>query len=693
MDRGNESIYKRIKELSQSHQMEPLYRSELDTILSRDGYKFDYKELGLLVREAYEFFSNDEAIRRAFVDQSTGRNLVDSSRAIESLQSMVPDLVKRTFEVTLDQTRNSLSDLEQWLKTTESGAITVAGNKLMDVVQGTAGVVKIQKQATATFEQFKGLVDGYERSKNDLTHLITDFTYVRNSIVDAYRTYSSQLLDLFGDKIRVVAPDLFDFDKIEWLDVDAINKDNELKFHTLIKSSYEIMSLISQSFQDKAKSVLSTLGNRQVTNEVKGILVAVDIFSHYANAQFNTKRLKGQYNSFVSKLLMDRDWIVTDMERLYAIYKSINDVALYKADTFVKRQKEVLQEGMSDLMSALYNTSELKELNEKRASLLVQIKHVEDQLADTDGSITAYQSSAEQFTHTVNNLRPLYNRAEAEKPNKPSVILNLLTFGQKKKKYQQRLYLWNDEYGYVVEEYQDAEANQAYFNGEIKELEKKAERLKPELVKLNNELKKLNATIMEKIKPNQALRAEVGKNLKDIVMMLRLAREIANTTIDEALVKAVEVDYNDTSSIQSEANERAIDKFVAELQGSIRDVADSQHNALEGDREAVSSVADAGEGLATLLGSYVKLAQQNEVNRGNREAYTKALAPLKERFQQIIRDCDNQSILLRNAVAKVNLAGDRDTLSKAFAELSDGSIKLSDKEIDAFLNGEHIIEL
>lgn len=759
MEDSRISLYKRIKEIADDHSTEALYRSELEILLEREGYEFNYKEISILVREAYEFFKRDEIIRAAFIDQSTNRPLVDSGAAIQSLQSFVPEVIKSTIEQTLDNTCQSLSDLERSLNGTEHQVVVDGSRKLMNVIQGTANIVKIQEEATLTFQKFQDLIDGYECAKNDLTHLITDFTYIRNSIIESYRKYSSQLLDLFGDKIRVIAPEIFDFNEIEWLDVEAINKSNKLQFHNLMNSSYEIMSLVSQNFNNKSKSVFQTLGAKGVSNEVKGILVAIDIFSHYADAQMNTNKLKGEFNSFVSKLLMDRDWIETDIERLYAIYKSINDVALYKAYTYTKKQSEVLEVGMSDLITTLYNTPELQELNENREDILSQIKDIEDRLADVEASVCAYHSNAECYNHTITNLQPLYNKSLAEKPKKPSAIVNVITFGQKKKKYQEHLYLWNSEYYYVVQEYQDAKANYNYFISQIEGLEKNKTIIKSDLNRLNKDLKQLNNLIFEKIKPNLELRAQVAGKLKDVVMMLRLAREIADTKIDDSLLNAVKVNYNDDASIKIEAANKAIDQFVAQLQLSVQSVSSKTLDRLEENKEFVgllksdlheeqsrlmlsgedseinkgfieptdnqvadtelqiaenekilefyetdetaitetkmvaSYTADATEDLVLLLGSYMKLYKQYDVNRKTREVYSQALNPLKEKFQQIIRNTDKQSQVLSDAVAKVNLSTDRQALSKAFEELSDGDIRLSDEDIEAFLNGNHTIEL
>lgn len=757
------NLYRLIKEIADAQQEESLYRTELETILGHEGYSFGYLEISNLVREAYEYFDKDRKIRSAFIDQSTGRSLVDSVGLVLSLQSSEPKVMKNTMEQCLEITHNSLSELDSLVSDSASLEIVTAGRKLLDVVKGKAGIVKIQNHATHAFQQFQGIVDSYEHAKNDVEYLLSDFAYVRNNIIKSYRKYSSQLLDVFGDRIRVVAPEIFDFNKIEWLDVTTIYKDNELEFHTLMDSSYEIMSLVSQSFQSRGQNVVHTLSSQGVSREVKGVLVAFEVFSHYAEAQVNTNALKRQFNLFVSKLLKDREWIVADLERLYAIYKSINDVALYKAQTFLNRQKEVLESGMSELIETLYDTPELKALNDERDAVLEQFKQVEDKLASIEASICTYQANAEQYKHTIDNLQDIYNGALFTKPKKPSIVANAFTFGKKRKKYRVNLSLWHNEYGQAIVEYQEAQSDYGYFTDAIKELRKNAEKLKGEIEQLNTQLNRLNENILQVISPNEELRAIVAKNLKDIVMMLRLAREIAGTKVDDRLLKAVRVDYNNKFASNIEEDEKKIDEFIAQFSESARELTDSKLHVLEKQKEEIvdhkdllveeqalllanqeemlkkaspddrsivqdkespvdferrllenaemiseveckealveeiklvaNSSKDAIESLSHLMGSYLKLIQTNELNRKDREEYSKALSPLKEEFQKIIQESNKKGDLLREVVTKVNLASDRDTLSKAFKELSDGEISLSDGEVKAFLDGRYTIEL
>lgn len=65
-----------------------------------------------------------------------------------------------------------------------------------------------------------------------------------------------KLIDIYGDSIKMVSPDLFDFKRIEWLDVDEMLKYVELEYNKLSENCAVLMGQISDSFRASLQNSL-----------------------------------------------------------------------------------------------------------------------------------------------------------------------------------------------------------------------------------------------------------------------------------------------------------------------------------------------------------------------------------------------------------------------------------------------------
>ena len=65
---------------------------------------------------------------------------------------------------------------------------------------------------------------------------------MRGQICTLYRQYAMTLTDAFGDSIKAISPDLFDFDSIEWLDVQGMLQNVKLDYDRITEKCSILMS-------------------------------------------------------------------------------------------------------------------------------------------------------------------------------------------------------------------------------------------------------------------------------------------------------------------------------------------------------------------------------------------------------------------------------------------------------------------
>ena len=73
------------------------------------------------------------------------------------------------------------------------------------------------------------MVGTYHEGEDTVRRNIADFTTLRTDIGTTYQEFAMQLIDIYGDNIKAVAPNLFDFNQVQFLDVDSMLKHTELE--------------------------------------------------------------------------------------------------------------------------------------------------------------------------------------------------------------------------------------------------------------------------------------------------------------------------------------------------------------------------------------------------------------------------------------------------------------------------------
>ena len=187
--------------------------------------------------------------------------------------------------------------------------------------------------------------------------------------------------------------------------------------------------------------------------------------------------------------------------------------------------------------------------------------------------------------------------------------------------------------------------------------------------------------------------------------LLRLAREIASSKIDERLINATIVQdpeeltlpdnvLQGLSTFTSTLREVSLPSIQDEMLNNIKSLDNEDSTISEADKEAFrTQVASTAQSINQLIDSVAKLQLLKEQSQISRHDLEQKYATLQNEFRGIIEATDNQSELLREAFSQMNTAHSPREIKEALYHLSNGQLIASMKEINDFLSGNGSITL
>ena len=573
------------------------------------------------------------------------------------------------------------------------------------------------------FDKYTNMVEAYHYAEDSVRGNIEDFTSLRSDIGTVYRDYALKLIDIYGDSIKMVSPDLFDFKRIEWLDVDEMLKYVELEYNKLTEKCAALIGEISDSFRTSLQGSLQAYKSLSNGNKSLGLAMAgLTMLEHYMGASERTNRLKSDLSVFQMSVKHDATRIKADMGRLLVICKMLNDVVIPKANVFLRYGEKLLASDLKATLDALYADETIRPLEEQRRSLLQQMKALDMEMNDHLQNIDVYTSLINDITATLESKQGSYMEAKAKKPSKPFFLVNWITFGMANKNYYRDFAEWNAVCFPLVREYENYQVDLKLDKEELESHREEQTRIKNDYAKLSCELDKVSKEIRSKIVCSDELKLKMLKHLRDMVAMLKLGREIMESKIDEKLVHTVDIpDYREAAKLPADV-EQNLSLFTGMLADNLHADKDMAKNLLDGveaytkdhkkiegktaqqnkpaeySEEDLAQVTGAMEqslqkGIA-LFDSFAKLKALQLNGKLASVAYDKELKKHTDKFQREMAKIDNKSAYLREVFKRINLAGSEVECKQAMELMSDLSgFSLSEQEFTEFINGKKQIEL
>lgn len=692
---------------------ETYLRADLAYELKQYGIDADSIDVSRLALEAYKYFNNDRNIKQAFVTNDSRSALIDEYQLTDLLDNDKPEDAMALASKELAKTSDTLAALKRDIDMNMSLAVAKAASGMMDTVTGTGSVKAVRTEASTLFDRYSKMVGTYHEGEDTVRRNIADFTTLRTDIGTTYQEFAMQLIDIYGDNVKAVAPNLFDFNQVQFLDVDSMLKHTELEYNRISDKCSALIGEISDSFQNSLKSSVAAYKSAGQGNKALGLAMAgLGMLNHYMEAGERTNRLRSDLSVFKTSIKHDSTLIKADLGRLLVIYKTLNDVVIPKADIFLRYASKLISSDIKAITDSLYDNAEIRPLEEQRRELLAQLKVLDGEINDHLQNIDVYQSLISDITTTLDSKGASYRDAKARKPSKPFFLLNIVTFGKANKDYNRNYAEWDAVCYPLVREYENYQVDLKLDKDELAahQSDLKAKQQEQHLVK--QKLDEVNKQIRSKINASNDTQLKMLPHLRTVIAMLRLGREIMETKLDKKLTGTVSIpDFKSTQKLPADI-ENNLSLFTSTLADNIhadRGMAEALLNGVddyrgvdEKDRkyseEDLAQVTEASEltlqqGMS-LLDSALQLKKQQLNGKLASAAYDEAFDKIASDFRKQIKGIDNKSAFVREVMRRANLAKNDEERKQALLMLSELSGQnLSEQEFKDFINGKKQISL
>lgn len=697
-------LYNAIKEIAQKViDLNMVYtRSDLAFELYNHDIQVDSIDVGDAVWNAYKFFNKPKLLNEAFITNDLTDSLLSSYIARDMAEG---DFETHTTDF-LDKNSEDLKRNQSFLEVASkdfshrvSALPTRARNQSADkvsnflqnateVVTATKGVRDVSYQAEALFSAVNEVNNAYKSAIASVRNSIDYFALQREHLLKIYYYYSSVLLDLYGDRIRVVEPELFDYNRIEFLDVDAILEGLSTDIFMLQDECTEL----SSQFMDNTMQIAESTGQfAKDSRNVKASLIygGGQLLMHQLSAHQQTAQVKSEFERIKRKAITAVAEMQGDSGRLFQIFKVINDLHISRALAFNRYADKVLTEEINGLLSVIYGSDEMIKLQQERESLINMLQDINRKMEDAELHVALYEGRVKGYDDFLNGGRAHYEEILASLPKKPSTLQRVLTMDRVADKYNEVLRLYYEDGSvdflndYISTQYEKQldETELEHHRNLITEFQQKREELNKKLTQLSLEASKMIYTDKE-------LSAKFGKHLVSIVGLLKGARNIINSGIEESLQRPVVVsDYSELFEVPMESRE-ALEKLASKLH-TFADERVSVSSSVMG----VSAV-DIAHSAVDMLKEYTMLELEKEQTAMAAEAYQAERARLKAKFQQACSEIDDKSSVILETLKIINTTDNREVMIKGLAFLADVDLDdFSQEDIDDFLLGKKVIEL
>lgn len=453
-------------------------------------------------------------------------------------------------------------------------------------------------------------------------------------------------------------------------------------------------------------------------------MAGLGMLDHYMVSSEKANRLRGDLQQLQTSVKHDATRIKADMGRLTVIYKTLNDIVIPKSNVYLRFASQLMDSDFRSMTDALYGEASVRPLEEERRELLRQMRSAEMEMNDHLQNIDVYQSLVGELTTTLEAKRPSYQDAKRRKPSKPFFLLNWLTLGTARRNYYRNYSEWDAVCTPLIREFDNMQVDMKLDREELLSHQEAAKATKSEHARLAARLDAVSREIRSKVVCSDELKLKMLKHLRDVVAMLKLGREIAESRLDEKLLRSVDIaDFKETAKLPADVEQNLseftnlladhlhADRHMAvRLLDGVEQVAGDVDNRLYGptsrqeaqaptytDEELGMVEAKAEEVLqrgVALLDSVAQLKLQQLNGRIAAAAYDEQLDHYKEIFKGYLDRIDDKSAYLRQVFTRINLADNEQERKQAMEMLSDISgYTLSMQDFSDFMNGNKQIEL
>ena len=703
------NIQQRINDVAMSLEAkgQVFTRSELAFQLQNEGVEDNFE----LEREVYLAQKNYGFSKTLFKTNDKKHTLVDAYQMHFVLDNQEIVAIEELSNEHSKNVVNSLERAEQALNICISKEAIETAGEVMSLVTGTKGVKQIQIQAKQLNNKYTQMVKMYREAKDCVSVSIDDFIAVRGDVQKQFLSYASALTDIFGDNIKIVAPNMFDFKQIEWLDVSGMYKQIALDYDTISTKCKELCAIISDSFFNTLQQSTQTFkasGDKRVGLALAGLKMV----GHYMNTSSRTTSLKGDFARFEKSVAHDKAQIYGDLMRLTTIYKALNDVLMPKATAFLKYSNDLLNGGFQEIMDTIYTSPKAQEMRQKREQLLLDIRKLDRLVQDEEAHINYYTANIKDSTESLQNMRSQYQNAKQTMPQKPFFLFNWITLGSLGRSYRREMFEWNNSCMPVVNSYEDLEIDVNLDKEDLAKYKESNRAHKKEYEKQRMLLNKINSELLTLVDADEATKRALLRSLKDILRLMALAKEITQSKIDDSLIQVAKINKFEDIQLPAEIN-KGLETFFGTLHDNMHiskkdaaniidklgatEVAPHNDNKDYSDEDLQETVVASEELLhkgIDVCQQMIELQKQRIDTESAKAHYEKELLRLRKQFHTQYAELEKQSDYILGIMAELNVANSSNEIKTALNKLSDGELIIpSDEELQEFIKGNRQIVL
>ena len=687
-------------------------RADLAYELKMWGIDRDSEEVSKLVWEAYRYYNQDKNIDIAYTSNGGKQTVVEEYRTKALFDEGQLDKAFKSTKVNAKKTESELADLAVLSKEAVNTDLVQSAGSLVNTLSGSNGIANIKDKAALLLDRYTALIDAYNDAQYDVKISINDFVTLRNSINELYRKYASTLTNVFGDRIKQVAPDLFDFEKISYLDTKSMQKNIELSFNKIDDQCALLIGEVKDSFKKSLQKSLSDFRSAGKTNKEIGLIMAgIDMLNHYIDAEEKTLRMQNELTALKGYINHDVNQINVDRNRLFTIYRTMNDVYVPKALAFFKHADRLMDNELKFILDAIYSAPDAKRLRTERDNIIVQIKELESSITDHLRNVDLYEWMIKEESNELDIKLPVYLDAKQRKPAKPNTMKNVVTFGKAKKTYNRAVFEWEKACAPLVTSYEDMKVR---LDMNTVELDKHKQALKECQAKhreLKTKLNIINYELLDRVGSSADAKTALSSHLKPLIGLLRLGKDIMESKLDKNLMRVANItDFNALTELPDFISEN-IDQLVANIkeaatakaeQGNSDSVEITERPFENGTIPERPTDIDAQERLAqqlldggvSVMNAWLKIGKEELRQRKAANGYDAELKSLQLLFKKYMDQIDNKSAYLNEVLKHINTSKNSEELRDAVLELGEWDANsISEKDWEDFLNGDKALEI
>lgn len=682
-----QDIYAKIKGLAERMKPgETMTRADLAFELKDCGITHDSIEVSRLIYDAYRLF-NDEKIRSAYVCNDKKQSVIDYYSIYYAVKNNDYDSTESATEVHLSNESDALEDLSRMIENTKVGVDAGGDAGFLSTITGTAGATNIQNCARTAYTQYVSLVDSYDNAVQNIRTTMSDFVYLREHASKIFRLYSNSLLDIFGESIKVIDPDIFDFDSVCYLETGNMLDTVRLEYDNLQNSCSVLIGDISESFSSSLNSsagIYKTAGNRKA-----GLALAVlNMAGHYLDSASKTAALKRELLSFANKINKDRCTLQGDLARLYAIHRILSELYIPQARVFCQNASEPFTSDFQCLTDCIFSTDELKAIKSKRDFILNQLTEVNERLADAKINVNLYKTSIEATKHLIDGSKQSYEEAISRRPSEKTPFLsNLLTLGNASKRHNRKVSEWYDRYSQSVKYYEDLLVDMKLNQQELTRLESEIKIYETKSRDYRNELNSISAEIRQKLIISPEIKLKALSYLDHIVRLLKVSKQIINNSLDSKYLATVSIDKSDALPDLSPEIQANLKMFSDSVRSVVKDGIATSAN--QEDTIIRDKIDDTADKVVNLFEECIKLEQLHKSYAIADKEYSEWLDRIRQDFTKDMNDITAKGDIIRAAITRVNVASTADEKRDALISMLGQNFRtMGEDDFDKFLKGE-----